>query len=263
MSDKAKYIAILVGSEIDLKLLSHCFTEEMCRVSYSALPDVGAGEFYFLESTELSFEPAWERKTLTKADDREEEVRLDRNWETARDCAERLLNTMHGAARLVRSQYKPVSLGSMHKFDLNGGWLGSAANGSWGDDRWRNYGMPPNTTGLTELVREWVIRGSNDEAVAFALSIYGTLPISWTMLYMVYEVVRDDVNDNFSNLISQKDLKEFTKAANNARDLRNGPRHAFQTALDESVLITLSEAEIIIRHILNHWLGEKVGKVMR
>lgn len=264
MTDLFQFAAALVGAEIDLKLLAHCFVQEECNVQYSEFPDIGNGHFYLLTSTTLRMESMERREIVADADGNQNEIFLDSTWDQAATEAERLLNVMLGAARLVRSQFKPVSIGSLHKFQLDGLLVGSSSHGSFGDSS-RNYGMPPDRTGLTALVRKWVSNGLEDEAVNFALSIYGALPLSWSMLYMVYEVIQGDIggDNDVDKLISAKERKDFTKAANNGRNLRSGPRHAKKPKVDQNSLITITLGESIIRDLLNKWLGRKVGNVMR
>lgn len=260
MAEKMRYVAVLTGADIDLQLLAHCFINDECKVICSKLPGVGEGQFYHLISTALEMEPHYERKIAVNGSEQHEFL-LDCTIEKAKDEADRLLNVMHGAARLVRAKYKPISISSMHKFDLSGRLVGSFSSGPWGDSR-RSYPMPSNRKGLTELVRQWAFKGLEDDAVSLALSMYGTQPLSWVMLYMIYEVIKDDV-DNINRYMNKNDYKNFTKAANNARRLRSGPRHAFKTKVHEEELLTLQHGEAIIRGLLKRWLGNKVGQNMQ
>jgi len=189
---------------------------------------------------------------------------FDLMWSTVADEAKRLLGAMNGAARLIQDQYKPVSVNSLHKFTLNGEWKGSSVTKPWGDT-WRDYPMPSIQDGLPEMVRLWTRAGLESEAVQFALTMYGTMPITWTMLYMVYEVIKDDMKlmgRDLSDLISKKKESDFRKSANHARHPSQGPRHAFRTKLNPDNLVSFDRSKLIVHHLLNQWLGEKVGKVV-
>jgi hypothetical protein len=259
MSGKMRYGAGLQGAEIDLKLLAHCFSTDECRVSVLTVREAAPTAFYMLSSPGmLELEPCSERALAARLDGTGEPIEIDVTWDKAFEVAESLLSVMHGAARLVRDDYRPVSIGAMLKFTLDGSFVASWSRGSY----LRDYSFPPDRT-LTDLVRLWAFKGLEDQAVSLALTIYGTQPLGWATLYMVYEVIKDDVGiDGIDRLVGIKAREAFKKAANNARRPKDGPRHAYRTEVDEEKLISYETGNGVVRHLLNHWLGEKVGMIM-
>jgi hypothetical protein len=259
--EKMRYMAALEGAEIDLKLLARCFTTNECRVAHGEWPKIGTGKLYMLSASSLDLIPQEERRMVPSVNGTQIEGVFDLTWSVAADQTKHLLGAMNGAARLIQDQYKPVSVNSLHKFTLAGEWWGSSVTKPWGDN-WRNYPMPSAQEGLPEIVRLWTRAGLKSEAVQFALAMYGTMPITWTMLYMVYEVIRDDMNGDLSSFISKKKESDFRKSANHARQLNQGPRHAFRSIIDPTKLMSLDDGKLIVHHLMNRWLGQKVGKVV-
>jgi hypothetical protein len=253
------YTAALRGAKIDLELLARCFNTDDCRVEQTTQREVANGPYYQLSSTRLELTTVYERQLATDGGVTTP-IEVDVTWDKARENAERLLSVMHGAARLVRSEYKPVAIGAMIKFSMDGRCIGSESRTAFGDD-WRSYTLPSERTGLAGLTRLWAEKGLEDDAVFRALAIYGAQPLSWSMLYMVYEIVREDAQ--ISQFITKSRENDFTKAANNARALRQGPRHAFTSTLPEESLIFVEEGHTVIRDLLNGWLATKVGSFMQ
>lgn len=253
------FAAALEGAEVDLKMLARCFTADDCKVELTSQREVARAAFYQLSSSSLELATQHERQLATDGD-ATVEIEVDVTFDKAREIAEHILRVMDGAARLVRSEYKSVKIAAINKFSLDGRWLATEGRHESGD-RWRDYPLPAEQSGLTELTRLWAQRGLQDEPVARALTLYGTLPLSWAMLYMVYEIIRDDAKASsfkISDFLSKRWESDFTSAANNARLLRDGPRHAKSTPVGEESLITLEEGHSVIRHLFNHWLGAKV-----
>ena len=258
-TDKIVYVAIMRGQQADLDLLVHLFTEEFCRVVRTEDPDE---LLHCLHSSQFVLESDYEEMLLEDGT----VGYIDKNPERIREIAAKMLGSMHGAAKLIRSRYEPVEIYALQKRTPDGE---SIAGTAWGGGGWdKTIPLPPERKGLPKLAREWAKKGFEDETVAFALQLYGFLPVSWVSLYVIYEVIESDVGKSreleAKKWLSRRRLRQFKFTANSTRDLRFGVRHGKNknSRKKPPESMTLAEGEACVRHLLNCWLSEKVGMHM-
>jgi hypothetical protein len=129
------------------------------------------------------------------------------------DRASRLIELLNGAAKLYLGYSGGVTTNKVVRVREDG--------------RKEGFGfltLPERSTTLTLLpipdgtLETWICLGAKDETIARALTLYGTLDHNWKNLYMVLEVIEEDVGGEKAlvkiNWISQERLKNFKHTAN-------------------------------------------------
>lgn len=100
-----------------------------------------------------------------------------------------------------------------------------------------------------------------DKLVSRALTLYGALEHNWKNLYMVLEVIEQDVGGE-NELIKKPwaigyDIKLFKRTANNFIVIGREARHGHDKDKPPKNPINLSEAQALIRNILSKWIHSK------
>lgn len=258
-----EYRFSLGGDEIDLSLLELCFSDKECCVSKRVLED-GSSEWIlsaiplFQRPARFSYRPAKSLRTKKRF-----KTQFDDNIAEVQALADQLISCMDGAAKLLRPNFRSIGIAAIYSYGTDGRWLGTSVSGSSGR---RFYSLPGKKGGLPDLVRRWTECGMEDPSVSDALHIYGSGAITWSSLYLVYEIIRDDCGGNFKDIVSRKDLGDFCSSANNNRTFSEGSRHAEKIRNPRAkarTALSVQEANSIVRQMLNAWLGDKIGYWMK
>jgi hypothetical protein len=171
-----------------------------------------------------------------------------------------LVESINGVAKLLDPAYYGVRLYSLvHK----------QPNGHSDIVLWTTETPNKASSGLGSLSQFAVVAprvialSLTDPAIRFALEAYN-LPLSWASLYLIYDCIASKVGGaealKAKNWVSKKKVVEFTNAANNSRDLRDGARHGKNP--DEQTaarLIPLHKGRDIIVQITLGWLHERIS----
>jgi len=107
----------------------------------------------------------------------------------------------------------------------------------------------------------WLEIGKKDEAVARAFTLYGALEHNWRNLYMVLDVIQDDLGGE-KNLIKQKWLdknriKLFKSTANSYRAIGKAARHAKKSFEPPKKPMDIHDAQTLFDLLLREWLKYK------
>lgn len=183
------------------------------------------------------------------------------------EVARPLMAAMNGVARILAPWFHPVNsdkLTSVHD-DGNRGTVLLA-----GPIVFRiPQEIPPrqphlgnsNGLGKAEL---WSQTASNNVAVANALRIFGTRPLTWTNLYNVYELVREDVGGHTIDKLgwaSARELGRFRMTANDPTIIGDEARHGGAKKIQwgtSSKPMPHDEAKDLVRRLLRCWIDSKI-----
>jgi len=239
---------VLAGQVPSLEFLVGAFTEDDCKVVLRE-----ASQTYALRSSHLALPTTWRESTPVFASDGVA-YEQDASEDDALSIAQRLVGWMNGAARLQEFNFVPVTLkhvaceGRAH-MHLSDSLLAHA----------------PLSAERAALMRAWAQSAIADEKVELALQIYGTTPIGWTTLYMVFEVVRSDIGGSPAKrgYVSKAEESRFTGTANNSRSLIDGMRHGRppEPGWNAAVALNLYEAQVLIMKLLRKWIGKKLSAI--
>jgi hypothetical protein len=123
----------------------------------------------------------------------------------------------------------------------------------------RLYAFKHDDTRLSD----WLEAASQDEMIARAFSIYGALEHSWKNLFMVVEVIEDDLGGEsdlvHSGISSRAKLKRFKATANNFSVVGKAARHASEAWDPPSKPMQIGEARDYVRDLMISWLDLKLS----
>lgn len=106
----------------------------------------------------------------------------------------------------------------------------------------------------------WVEIAEKDTSVDKALLLYGNLEHNWRNLYMVLEVVEEDVGGKKALInkdwVSGNKIKLFKRTANSYHSLGPDARHSTNREPPPNPM-SIQEARSLIRNILLKWLPSK------
>lgn len=223
-----KWWAKLQGTEQELELLREHLAESNHRI-------IRDGSFFYLKLADLpdDIEPA-----------------------ILKDQLSRFMAILNGAAKLRFGKFTGVNSYGVVRFNKDGTKTGlgfltlSESSGV--------LTLAPLPDGILD---NWVLAGSNDDLVERALALYGTLDHNWRSLYMVLEVIEDDLGGETAVMrtkwVSSAKVKQFKRTANSFRALGQDARHATIKNQPPSSPMPLSDAQELIEDILRKWLESK------
>lgn len=184
------------------------------------------------------------------------------------DRANALLPILNGAAAVYVRKYRPVSIGHVIRVDDDGrrhpyvflaGTIEPRSRVSV--QVIRANGAPADEEARDSSVEAALACSTADEAVNRALALYGDLPPTWRNLYIVLEIVVDDVGGEkpllANNWVPQKKFKLFKWTANSFRALGSEARHGTLKIKKPPETMALTEAQTIVTSILRAWLATK------
>ena len=201
-----------------------------------------------LSKSPFEFKRAGKRNFLTLPD-----VPADAPSEAIKAAADQLIEVVNGAARLYYANFDPVSYASVTRPKDDGTRQGYGyLTAQVGDNAFTV--VNPNDTTLLE----WVEIGLADDDVARAFLLYGSLEPSWNNLYMVIEVIEDDLGGESglidAGIVSGADIKLFKHTANSYRALGSDARHATLATEPPATSMSLAGAKDLIRDLLREWV---------
>lgn len=110
-------------------------------------------------------------------------------------------------------------------------------------------------------IPNWVQIAKNDDSVSKVLRLRCTAPNDWVNLYRIYEVIEGDVGGmskiTDSKWTTEKEIKRFKHTANSPSTTGDASRHGKESTHPPSNPMSISEAEFLIKSILNHWVRSK------
>jgi hypothetical protein len=204
-----------------------------------------------LSKSPFEFEKIKHRNFLSLPD-----VPADAPSEVIKASADQLIEVVNGAARLYYPKFEPVSYVSVTKLKDDGTRQGYGYLTAQVGDNVFTVVDPTDAT-----LQDWVELGLEDDDVARALYLYGSLEPSWKNLYMVIEVIEDEYGGESeltaAGIVTGADLKLFKHTANSYRAVGSDARHATLATDPPKTSMTLAEAKDFVRALLKEWVRIK------
>ena len=127
--------------------------------------------------------------------------------------------------------------------------------------------LPPVDTENTVVsgddprLNQWIDVASSDAATRLALTLFGELEHTWKNLYLVVEVIEEDLGGEGAipknGLLSRRRLRRFKGTANSFATIGNEARHASLEWQPPAKPMDIREAEQTVRDLLESWLSTK------
>jgi len=106
-------------------------------------------------------------------------------------------------------------------------------------------------------VNDWLLLAQKDQRVELVLSIFATGDESWSNLYKVFEIIKEDRNPVTAGWLTEPSRSRFTGTANSpGLDTRHGVQKKKQTKKPPPPM-DISEARALIRTVVLAWLRDK------
>jgi len=106
-------------------------------------------------------------------------------------------------------------------------------------------------------VSDWLLLAQKDQRVGLVLSIFATGDESWSNLYKVFEIIREDRNPVTAGWLTEPSRSRFTGTANSpGLDTRHGVQKKKQKKKPPPPM-DISEARALIRAVVHAWLRDK------
>ncbi|MCX5645342.1 MAG: hypothetical protein NTZ17_11800 [Phycisphaerae bacterium] len=164
------------------------------------------------------------------------------------NAAKRLTEMVNGVARLHFDHWGNVEVsnsivgideqGHAHKFAFGFG-TGRPVNESYAD---------------SAIIERWLATAVREERVANAIRFFSTP--TWTNLYKIFEIVRDDVGDVVAQgWAAKRELARFTQTAQTPESIGDAARHASKKFKPHAEPMSHTEATSFIKDLLRRWLG--------
>ncbi len=183
----------------------------------------------------------------------------DADSEAVHVAANTLIDVVNGATKLYNDGFGGVGFVKVTRL---------------GDDgKWHGYGyltVGPRSTELTvfrpgdKTLAGWVSTGLFDEDAARALGLFGSLEPSWKNLYLVFEVVMEDMGGQSAleaqGWIPRSHIRGFKQTANSYRALGQETRHAKLSYEPPAEPMLLQDAHELVRTILARWMDWREEK---
>jgi len=220
--------AELVGNEQELKELEVHLADSEHRI-------IKKGKYYYL-----------------KIEDEQEDFDPD----ILHDHMSRLVAMLNGAAKLRFHEFTGVKSYSVIRFKSDGKRVGYGFATAPKVPSTLYAPVPPDG-----VINTWVSLGNKSDFIERALTLYGALEHNWKNLYLVLEVIEDDLGGEVAVLqkkfVSNRKLKSFKNTANSFRAIGRDARHATtRYSLPRSPML-ITVAQELIHTVLEKWLESK------
>lgn len=178
--------------------------------------------------------------------------------------AQDILSVLNGAAAIHVDGYRPVSADAVVRVDDGGERHVYKFASATLEARGRLTVKAITSSGNTappapSKIDVSITCAANDDTVNRVLTLCGSLPHTWRNLYIVLEVIEDDVGGEGA-LISKNwnsKIKLFKQTANSYRALGSEARHGTLKYKKPAASMTLAEAKTVVISVLREWLAAK------
>jgi len=180
--------------------------------------------------------------------------------------ATQILDVIGGIARLSFGDFHAAKVGGVTRVEANGKITQIVMPPSIPITF--KVGIPAVTTSATEgssqqpnPLERWIQVAEHDELVSRAFALYGGLEHNWRNLYMILEVVEDDVGGEQALIgkewVPNGKIKLFKRTANNFRVLGREARHGSAKYEPPAETMPLPQAQSLIQKIMEYWIRSK------
>lgn len=185
------------------------------------------------------------------------------NYEQIRSHAESQLQLINGIGRLLNSQFRPISL-SRNIFGVNN--LGNVITTLFAGDTASGRAKAATAQFIVrgkaqidprERAASPLLKAANLSQKAHdALIIVGRPTLTWSELYLLFELVQSDFGSKMEHYgwISKEKANLFSHTANSYSVLRHNGRHGKDRGDPPSKPMQYGEAVTLITNLILHWL---------
>jgi hypothetical protein len=184
--------------------------------------------------------------------------------------AEERLSLINGIGRLLGSKFRPVTAnGTFYGLDADGSKVQTIASIQGSEVRMRlgavgvlSGGPVPPDPAIGAAI-PLLTAASNLPQAHDALTIIGRKDLTWSELYLLFELVQSDVGGEMHNLgwASKADTDDFSHTANSYSALRSEGRHGKDIGRAPSKPMERTTAIALIRGLVLAWLRSTAQKV--
>ncbi len=179
-----------------------------------------------------------------------------------------LVDILNGLAKLQNKHWKPIKFNGVLRENLNGTTtiffeakaelqFEATANGTVV----KADGTTDDSKHPSQFETKFTVL-SKDTNVQKALRIYGSREESWVDLYIIYEIIEDDLGGSqmiFDNKWSSKNaIQRFKHTANSPKAIGDEARHGKENTLPPQKPMLFSDAKILIKELLDKWINNKI-----
>lgn len=167
-----------------------------------------------------------------------------------------LVEVLNGAAKLYNEDFQGITAKAVVRIDEDGK-----------RSKYERLTALPRSFHLRalpsrhDLIGSWFTIAQGDEHIARALALYGSLEHNWRNLYMVLEVIEDDIDghDRLSEKVwvPKEKVRQFKHTANSFLAIASEARHASVSRQPPKTPMPLQEAKRLIHDLLWRWLESK------
>lgn len=172
------------------------------------------------------------------------------------DISKRIVDTVNGAAFLLWPHFEFVTSNTVHSVADDGSRQTSIFVTA-SAPHMQYFGFLPNDTTLSH----WVDLANTEPMVEKAFILYSLLPHDWKGLYMILEIIKDDVgswNGLVTNgWISKARLRNFKHTADSFAAAGHSARHATTSITPPAKPMGLMDARTLTDEMLRKWLISK------
>lgn len=186
--------------------------------------------------------------------------------EEVREAADRTVAAISGASFLILGMTTPLTVGNVYNVDENGRRGMTIFCGS-GVIRIRTYPATITTGGVThhpaDRVHKYHEVASRDPAIERALSLRSMDQLNWVRLYILYEIVKDDVGSMMytAGWVSKSEIERFSRTANSPSAIGSESRHGTEATQPPKRPMSVQTARKLIDRLLHEWIKSKQGKL--
>lgn len=173
--------------------------------------------------------------------------------------ASNLIDVINGATKLYNPSCSPLTFNTISRIKEDGSREGVGYFVA-SPPRTKYFGFIPEDKTLVE----WIMFALSDSEVTRALYLYGALEPNWKNLFMVLEIIEDDLGGQKklgkSNLIARKDLEDFKQTAQSYKTIGKEARHGSLKRKHEPPLhpMSIEKANEVMRALLKNWIKTKL-----
>ena len=189
--------------------------------------------------------------------------------DVARVFAEQQIAQINGAARLLWSSSRPVrATDTIFGLDSMGKTVSTVLAVTGGEFRMKG-GVVSLVTSNEDpsepqagAAAEILAAAARSPAARDALTMLGRPTVTWSELYIVFELVQADVGSRIYELgwVSKSRARWFTRTANSYMALGLAGRHGKDRGAPPRVPMSLGEATTLVHDLVRNWIGDVAGR---
>ena len=189
---------------------------------------------------------------------------IGESHEPVRAFAEGHLELINGIGRLLSQQFRPVALtDKLYGLDSDGTIINTVIAIAGAEMRIKGGMLRVNNGGMLSsdprdgAAAPFILAAESSSRRRDALIMVGRPELTWSELYLIFELVEADVGGRMFDLgwITKPDANLFTHTANSYSVLRNEGRHGKDRGDPPTIPMQKSAAQNLMRCLVAAWLS--------